>query len=75
MSRKEDADPAASELGERRWEGVSAKEKSEHARMMNRARWGEGYVAKRPASSRKTGKPRGRPKKKAAAKKRKDATR
>jgi len=58
---------AASALAQKRWDKASAEEKSEHARRMLEARWGD-HVAKRPASSRNTGKPRGRPKKKAAVK-------
>ena len=60
MSRKEDPDPIAAAMVQKRWDKTPAKERSEQARKMAEARWGPGYVAKRPASSRNTGKPRGR---------------
>lgn len=68
MSRKEDADPVASALAQKKWDKATPEERSEQARKMNEARW-KGHVAKRPASSRNTGRPRGRPKKNAAARK------
>jgi hypothetical protein len=52
MSRKEDGDPAAVALVKKRWDKTKPKERSEHARKMNEARWA-GHVALRPASSRK----------------------
>lgn len=52
MSRKEDGDPVASALAQKRWDKTGPKKRSEHARKMNEARWA-GHEAKRPASSRK----------------------
>jgi hypothetical protein len=52
MSRKEDGDPAASAMAEKRWNKTSPKKRVEHAKKMAEARWA-GHVAKRPASSRK----------------------
>lgn len=52
MSRKEDADEAASALAQKKWDKTDPKKRSEHASSMNAARWA-GHVAKRPASSRK----------------------
>lgn len=53
MGRKEDADPAASALVQKRWDKASAKEKKAEGQRLAAARWA-GHVAKRPASSRKT---------------------
>jgi hypothetical protein len=52
MSIKEDGDPAASSLARKRWDKAKPKERAEHARKMNEARWA-GHVAKRPAAGRK----------------------
>lgn len=68
MSRKEDPDPIAAALVQRRWDIATDEQKAEQGRKMAEGRWA-GHVAKRPASSRNTGKPRGRPKKTAAVKK------
>lgn len=59
---------AASQLANKRWKGMTAEERSEATRAMWEKRW-KGHVAKRPASSRNTGRPKGRPKKTAAKKK------
>jgi len=45
MSRKENADPAASSLAEKRWAKASAKKRGEHARKMSEARWDAYYKA------------------------------
>jgi len=54
-------DKAASELARKRWDNATEEEKKEAGRKMNEGRWPPGYVAKRPASSRNTGRPVGRP--------------
>jgi len=40
MSKKPGGDEAASALAQKRWAKTSLKERREHARMMNEARWG-----------------------------------
>jgi len=55
----------ASELARKRWDKASEEEKRQVGKDLAAARWPAGYVAKRPASSRNTGRPVGRPKKKA----------
>jgi hypothetical protein len=52
MSTKENGDPAAVALVNKRWKKTTAQKRSEHARKMAAARWA-GHKAKRPASSRK----------------------
>jgi len=52
MSTKKDGNPVASALAKIKWKGMSAEERSEHARMMAEERW-KGHGAKPPASSRK----------------------
>ena len=54
--------PAAVALVKMRWAKMTPEERSEAARSAAEARW-EGHDAKRPASSRNTGRPVGRPRK------------
>ena len=61
------SDDAARELARKRWDNATDEERKEAGRRMNEGRWPPGYVAKRPASSRNTGRPVGRPPKKRAA--------
>jgi hypothetical protein len=63
MGRKEDADPTASALAQKRWDKASDKDKAQEGKRLAQARWG-GHVAKRPASSRKKAVPKKAAKKK-----------
>src|ERR1035438_814 len=47
MSRKENGDEIAAAMAKKRWDKTPAKKRSEHAKMMIRARW-DRYYAEHP---------------------------